>query len=240
VHASRLSEIGQMAAALAHELNQPLSAVASYMGGGRRILSGDAECDTECRRKLIVVMEQASAQALRAGEIIRRMRELVRVGESEKVIEDVSAVLLDAAYLATVAAKHGGVAVEQDFAECGAVLVDKIQIQQVVLNLVRNAIEAMATSPKKVLTLKLASHPEHVEFSVIDTGVGLSEAMTDRLFSPFSSTKDDGMGIGLSVCREIIEAHGGKIWAETNLQGGTVFRFTLPLILQDDLQSAAS
>jgi signal transduction histidine kinase len=130
-------------------------------------------------------MEQATAQALRAGEIIRRMRDFVRFGESDKANENATAVLLDAAYLAAVAAKYSGVAVEQDFAECGEVLVDKIQIQQVVLNLARNAIEAMATSPKKVLTLKLTPLQGREEFSVSDTGVGISKAMTERLFVHF-------------------------------------------------------
>lgn len=233
VHASRLSEMGHLAAALAHELNQPLSAVASYMGGGRRILSSD-NLDADQKRKLVGMMEQAAAQALRAGEIIRRMRELVRSGESEKTIENAAAVLSDAAYLASVAAKHSGVCIEQDFAECGEVLVDKIQIQQVMLNLVRNAIEAMANSPRKLLRLKLVPQVGEIEMSVSDTGPGLTAPARDRLFSPFSGTKDSGMGIGLSVCREIIESHGGRISVGENADGGTVFRFTLPSVRNDD------
>lgn len=245
LHASRLSEVGQMAAALAHELNQPLAALASYMGGGRRILSqspsqgsSQGAIEPDQRQKLMGMMEQANAQALRAGEIIRRMRALVRVGESEKAIANATAVMADAACLATVAARHGGVAVEQDFAACGMVLVDKIQIEQVVLNLVRNAVEAMAASPIRRLTLTLTALPEHVQLSIADTGTGLPEPIKARLFSPFSSTKEAGMGIGLSVCREIIESHGGKIWAEANPSGGTTFRFTLPLIQPEELQDA--
>lgn len=232
LHASRLSEIGQMAAALAHELNQPLAAIASYMGGGRRILISDRFADDQ-KQKLIGMMDQANAQSLRAGEIIRRMRDLVRSGETEKSIENARAVFCDAAHLAVLAAKHDGVAVEQDFAECGEVLVDKIQIEQVVLNLVRNAIEAMAATPTKILQLRLAAFPGVVEMAISDTGAGLSDTLRTRLFSPFSSTKTAGMGIGLSVCREIVEAHGGKIWAEANAEAGTTFRFTVPLIEQE-------
>ncbi len=136
--------------------------------------------------------------------------------------------------MAGVAAKHSGVSIEQDFAECGEVLVDKIQIQQVMLNLVRNAVEAMANSPRKLLTLKLLPQVGEIEMSVSDTGPGLTVSARDRLFSPFSGTKDAGMGIGLSVCREIIESHGGRISAGENADGGTVFRFTLPFVRNDD------
>lgn len=113
-------------------------------------------------------------------------------------------------------------------------LVDKIQIQQVMLNLVRNALEAMASSPKKILTIGLVSRPGQVEMSVADTGLGVPAMVRDRLFSPFSSSKEAGMGIGLAVCREIVESHGGRIWAETNDEGGTTFRFTIPLIPSEE------
>jgi signal transduction histidine kinase len=110
------------------------------------------------------------------------------------------------------------------------VLVDKVQIQQVVFNLMRNAIEAMETTSRKELEVAMTVNEHWLELSVRDTGTGLSPDIADRLFKPFSTTKEHGMGIGLSVCREIVEAHEGKIWAEPNPGGGTVFRFTLPLV----------
>lgn len=229
LHAARLSEIGRMAAALAHEVNQPLAAVANYMAGARRILDQESEPSLRLR-KLKDAVERANVQALRAGEIIRRLREFVGVGDSEKTVEDARSVLQDAALLATIAAEHAGITVRTAFADSGEVLVDKIQIQQVVLNLVRNAIEAMAGAPTKQLTLCLQQRVGCLEFRVGDTGTGIAPDLFQRLFSPFSSTKPGGMGIGLSVCREIVEAHGGKIWADSVAAGGTVFSFTLPLL----------
>ncbi|WP_346297213.1 ATP-binding protein [Rhodopseudomonas sp. P1] len=232
LHAARLSEIGRMAAALAHEVNQPLAAVANYMAGARRMIDQDGE-PSLLMRKVKDAVEKANGQALRAGEIIRRLREFVGVGDSERTIEDARSVLQDAALLATIAAEHDGITVRTTFADSGEVLVDKIQIQQVVLNLVRNAIEAMAGASPKQLTLGLQQQGGHLEFSVSDTGAGIAPNVRERLFSPFSTTKPGGMGIGLSVCREIVEAHGGKIWADTNPTGGMVFSFTLPLLREE-------
>jgi PAS domain S-box-containing protein len=229
MRASRLSEIGRMAAALAHELNQPLTAVASYIGGCRRLLRGDAS-DPEVNRRLREVMDLANAQALRAGEVIRRTREFFGTGQTKRTVEDAATVMREASTLAIAAAKHNGIAIRADIAPAGHVLVDKVQIQQVIVNLVRNGIEAMEDSPKKELAITLAARPDSIELSVSDSGAGVSPEIVDRLFKPFSSTKSHGMGIGLSVCREIVEAHEGRIWAEAQPGGGAVFRFTLPLV----------
>ena len=232
-HASRLSEIGQMAAALAHELNQPLTAVVTYLGACRRILEQAVEEEAR-KRKLHEVMGLAGAQARRAGEIIRRVREFIGTGQTERTVEDAAAVIREASTLAIAAARHNGVRIRSDFAEPGRVVVNKVQIQQVIVNLVRNAIEAMDGCPRKELDIVLSAAHEFVEVTVSDTGPGMPPDMAGRLFKPFASTKKKGMGIGLSVCREIVEAHHGKIWVEPKPGGGTVFQFTLPL-MRDEL-----
>jgi PAS domain S-box-containing protein len=230
--ASRLSEIGRVAAALAHELNQPLTAVMSYMGACRRLLATGKLGEQE-RAKLTEVMGLAGAQAMRAAEIIRQVREFIGTGESERTIEDAAHVVREAATLALAAARHNAVVLTTDFADVGRVLVNKVQVQQVVINLVSNALEAMETGARRELEIVLATQGDHVEVSVADTGPGLDPDIAERVFKPFASTKVRGMGIGLSVCREIVEAHHGKIWFEKNPAGGTTFRFTLPLVRGD-------
>lgn len=232
MRASRLSEIGRMAAALAHELNQPLTAVASYIGGCRRLLRSNP-LDAETIRKLGEVMDLANAQALRAGEVIRRTREFFGTGQTRRTVEDAATVMREASTLAIAAAKHNGIAIRADIGPAGHILVDKVQIQQVIVNLVRNGIEAMEDSPTKELAIALAARPDSIVLSVSDTGPGVSADMADRLFKPFSSTKSHGMGIGLSVCREIVEAHDGRIWAEPREGGGAVFRFSLPVVSEE-------
>jgi PAS domain S-box-containing protein len=232
MRASRLSEIGRMAAALAHELNQPLTAVVSYIGGCRRLLRTDA-LDAEACQKLRDVMDLANAQALRAGEVIRRTREFFGTGQTRRTVEDAAVVMREASTLAIAAAKHNGIAIRADIEPAGHILVDKVQIQQVIVNLVRNGIEAMEDSPTKELAIALAARPDSIVLSVSDTGPGISEDISSRLFKPFSSTKSHGMGIGLSVCREIVEAHEGRIWAEAREGGGAVFRFSLPVVSEE-------
>ncbi|MDC7788916.1 ATP-binding protein [Rhodoplanes sp. TEM] len=227
LHLSRLSDMGQMAAALAHELNQPLTAVAVYIGGCQRLVGRDG-LDEARRDKLVELMRMISEQALRAGEIIRQLRDFVRKGEGELRVVGAATLMREACTLALAAAKHKGVAVRLDLDAPGEILVNKVQIQQVVFNLVRNAVEAMETSERKELDIRLVAAGGHVEVAVADTGSGLAPEIADRLFMPFVSTKSQGMGIGLSVCRNIIEAHHGRIWAERNPAGGTVFRFRLP------------
>lgn len=227
--ASRLSEIGRVAAALAHELNQPLTAVMSYVGACRRLIAA-GDLDDVRRRKLSDVMALAGAQAMRAAEIIRQVREFIGTGHSELSIENAAHVVREAATLALAAAKHNAVVLTTDFADVGRVLVNKVQIQQVVINLVSNAIEAMEASPRRELEIALTDHGDHLQVSVTDTGPGLAPEIAERLFRPFASTKARGMGIGLSVCREIVEAHHGRIWFEANPAGGTIVRFTLPLV----------
>jgi len=226
MHISRLSALGEMASTLAHELNQPLSAIANYLSGGRKLL----ERETPDMARAAEAMEKAADQALRAGQIIRRLREFVSRGESDREIESLSKLVEEASALALIGAKELGVRVSYSFdPRVDLVLADKVQIQQVILNLIRNAIDAMMTSPTRTLkiTTEAADRDGLARVSVADTGPGLSPEIADRLFQPFMTTKAQGMGVGLSISRTIIEAHGGRIWVETNANGGATFHFTL-------------
>jgi two-component system sensor kinase FixL len=231
-HAARLTDMGQMAAALAHELAQPLTAVANYIGGCRRLIRND-EIDVPTARRLKEVLTRASNQTMRAGEIIRRIRDFIAKDGTERRVENAAEVVEEAWALALASAKHRGVKARLAVETSAQVLVNKVQIQQVMVNLIRNAVEAMETIPRKELEVRVAEAGNAVEMSVTDTGVGLSAEIADRLFHPFASTKSRGMGIGLSVCREIVDAHDGRIWAEPNCHGGTTFRFTLPTVDRD-------
>ena len=226
MHISRLTALGEMASTLAHELNQPLSAIANYLSGGRKLL----ERATPDTVRAAEAMEKAADQALRAGQIIRRLRDFVSRGESDREIESLSKLVEEASALALIGAKELGVRVSYGFdPRVDLVLADKVQIQQVILNLIRNAIEAMGTSPVRELkiTTEAADRDGLARVSVADTGPGLSPEIIERLFQPFMTTKAQGMGVGLSISRTIIEAHGGRIWVETNADGGATFHFTL-------------
>ncbi len=227
LHSSRLSTMGQMASALAHELNQPLTAVINYAQAGRRLLGAGASEDRLCP-----VLDKAVEQASRAGQIIRRLRDFLEKGETERRLEDVNKVVEEATALALVGAKDTGVKTRIEMGrDLPAVMIDKIQVQQVVMNLVRNAIEAMETSERRELAvLTLLNADQDVEVAVIDTGPGLAPEVAAQLFQPFVSTKQKGMGLGLSICRTIVEAHGGGLRATPRASGGTEFRFTLPKV----------
>jgi two-component system, LuxR family, sensor kinase FixL len=233
IHVSRLTAMGEMASALAHELNQPLSAIASYVKGSARLL--DAE--TIERERLREALTKAGDQALRAGDIIKRLREFVSKGETDRDMENLGRVVEEASLLALVGAKEHGVKVSFDFnPRTPPVMIDKVQIQQVVLNLIRNAIDAMETSP--VRNLRVSVRPEGAGLAVVavaDTGPGVSPEFASQLFQPFMTTKATGMGVGLSISRSIIEAHGGRIWVEDNPGGGALFRFTVPTVSKEDI-----
>ena len=226
VHVSRFTALGEMASALAHELNQPLTAATNYLKGARRILDQGVEDRLPLLKHAV---EEAAAQTLRAGQIIRRLRDFVARGESERSVEDVRKLIQEASALALVGAAERGVRVSFDFdPHASTVYADAIQIQQVLVNLIRNAIEAMQESKCRELTLATRVRPDSmVEISVRDTGLGLAPEVAAHLFQPFITTKPTGMGVGLSICRTIVEAHEGEIAAAANLDGGTTFRFTL-------------
>jgi two-component system sensor kinase FixL len=234
VHMSRLTALGEMASALAHELNQPLSAIVNFTTGGSRFLSSEV-ID---RDRVEEALRGARDEALRAGQIIRRLREFVAKGEVERRFEDLPKLLEEASALAMIGAKDSGVHLRFDIAgDVRTVLADKVQVQQVVLNLMRNAIDAMDATPRRDLVV--AAHLQAgdlVQVSVSDTGQGISEEMKGQLFQPFVTTKPDGLGVGLSICRTIVEAHSGRIWAEPNPGGGTIFNFTLRSVSGEELR----
>jgi two-component system sensor kinase FixL len=227
VHVSRLTAMGEMASALAHELNQPLAAISNYMKGSRRLLAESADPNAP---KIESAMDRAAEQALRAGQIIRRLRDFVSRGESEKRVESLSKLIEEAGALGLAGAREQNIQLRFGLnPEFDLVLVDRVQIQQVLVNLFRNALEAMAQSPRRELVVANAEVADDmVEVEVSDTGSGFHEDAKSNLFQTFFTTKETGMGVGLSISRSIIEAHGGRMWAETNASGGATFRFTLP------------
>ncbi|MDO9383260.1 MAG: sensor protein FixL [Hyphomicrobiaceae bacterium] len=232
VHVSRLSAMGEMASALAHELNQPLAAISNYMKGSRRLLAGSADSNTA---KIESAMDRAAEQALRAGQIIRRLRDFVSRGESEKRVESLSKLIEEAGALGLAGAREQNVQLRFNLnPESDLVLADRVQIQQVLVNLFRNALEAMAQSPRRDLIVRNAKVADDmIEIEVSDTGSGFHDDVKANLFQTFFTTKDTGMGVGLSISRSIIEAHGGRMWAESNAAGGATFRFTLPAAVNE-------
>ena len=233
IHVSRLTAMGEMASALAHELNQPLSAISNYVRGSARLLEAP-EPQTERIRDALA---QAGEQAMRAGQIIRRLRAFVAKGEAEPRVESLPKLIEEAAALALVGAKASGVRVRFDIdADLELVLADKVQIQQVILNLVRNAIEAMADSPRRELSVVTRPAPDDmIEVVVADSGPGIDPDIAGQLFQPFITTKSEGMGVGLSISRTIVEAHSGRIWVETTPGEGAAFHFTLRRVREEDL-----
>ncbi|QOZ67492.1 sensor protein FixL [Bradyrhizobium arachidis] len=227
VHVSRLTAMGEMASALAHEINQPLAAISNYMKGSRRLLAGSTDPNTP---KIESALDRASEQALRAGQIIRRLRDFVSRGESEKRVESLSKLIEEAGALGLAGAREQNVQLRFSLdPDADLVLADRVQIQQVLVNLFRNALEAMAQSGRRELVVankRVADDMIGVEVS--DTGSGFQDDVIPNLFQTFFTTKDTGMGVGLSISRSIIEAHGGRMWAESNASSGATFRFTLP------------
>lgn len=224
---SRLTAMGEMGSTLAHEINQPLTAIASYLKGCGLILDRMQGQEVET---LKLAVDEAAEEALRAGEVIRQLREFVARGESEHRVEDLQRLVEEASALGLVGAKEKGVQVEFDFpAGSPQVIVNRVQIQQVLINLLRNAVEAMHGIQQRTLTIsaRIVQKGTMVQVSVKDTGSGISPDVLSKLFKPFTTTKKSGMGVGLSICRTIVESHGGKIWADSTPGEGTTFHFTL-------------
>jgi two-component system, LuxR family, sensor kinase FixL len=226
IHVDRISAMGTMASTLAHELNQPLTAIAAYGEAVRDLLGGDAPVDREMLREVFADM---SSQAVRAGAIVRRLRQFVSRGEVARTIEDLPALINEASALALVGTRERGISAQFFYApDATPVYADRVQIQQVLVNLMRNAIEAMETAPVRRLSVAtMLLDEETVQVTVADTGTGIAPEIRERLFEAFGTTKEHGMGLGLSICRTIVEAHGGRITARDAQGGGTEFQFTL-------------
>lgn len=227
---ARLMTAGEMASTLAHEINQPLAAIANYnMGCVRRIRSGQWN-----EQDIVTAMEKAAQQAERAGRVVSRMREFVRTREPNRQAQTINDIISDVVRLTELEAEKASVMVRLSLGEpLPQVLADRVMVEQVILNLVKNGIEAMHETPldKRVLTLTSARvNDEMVEICVIDAGHGVDPAVEPELFSPFFTTKRNGMGIGLNICRSIIELHDGHLWYTRNDERGSTFRFTLPVI----------
>jgi two-component system sensor kinase FixL len=227
-HVGRVSEMGTLASSLAHEINQPLTALANYYETLRDLLTTTPDEET-----LVIIreaLEDAAAQTIRAGQIVRRLRDFVSHGETERRIENLPRLVTEANALALVGSREHGIEVQVRLdPEVDEVFVDRIQIQQVMVNLIRNAIDAMIDSPVRGVTIRSDREPGNfVRMSIEDSGSGISETVQPQLFQPFVTSKKSGMGIGLSICRTIVEAHGGRIWFEPAQDSGTVFHFTLP------------
>lgn len=238
VHVSRLSAMGEMASALAHELNQPLSAISNYMKGSRRLLAGSTDPNAP---KVEAALDRAAEQAIRAGDIIRRLRSFVAREASEKRVESLSKLIEEAGALGLTGAREQGVILRFNLDPThDQVLADRVQIQQVLVNLFRNALEAMAASThRELIASNTRAADDMIEVAISDSGHGFGDDARTNLFQPFFTTKQTGMGVGLSISRTIIETHGGKMWAETNASGGATFRFTLPAASAKDVTDVA-
>ena len=226
---SRLITMGEMASSLAHELNQPLSAIANYnMGCVNRLQANDYRPE-----ELLAAMQKASAQAERAGKIIRRVREFVKKSEPHRGAVAIAEVIEEVIGFAEIEARKAGVRISVGVPpDLPAAYADKIMIEQVVLNLVKNGIESMHDTPRNERKLAIsarANGKDFIEVTVADRGHGVTVEQTEKLFAPFYTTKSEGMGMGLNICRSIVEFHHGRLWAVANSGGGTVFSFTLPL-----------
>jgi two-component system sensor kinase FixL len=225
---ARLATMGEMGAALAHELSQPLAAIVNFLGAAELTMQTDGNRD-----RLDRAIESASEQAVRASEIIRRLRALISRGEADMRVESITRLIREAAALALFNSSSLGVQLSYDFEdEERTIMGDGVQIQQVLVNLIRNGVDAMTAggSPRRELIISTSLREDaFLEIDVSDTGPGIDPEIVDTLFSPFTTTKSDGLGFGLSICRRIVEAHGGRLSVDKSLSGGAIFRFTLPV-----------
>ncbi|MDB5438572.1 MAG: hypothetical protein JWM33_999 [Caulobacteraceae bacterium] len=226
IHLSRQNAMGTMASVIAHELNQPLAAIANYVRAGRRLA---AAALSNAPPNFDLALEAAEQNALRAGQVVQRLRDLVKSRGVDRRTERLGALIHDANLIALVDAESAGVTCHvEPGIEGFTVTADRIQIQQVIINLVRNAMEALLTTDHRDIFISAREVDGLVEISVRDNGPGIPIDRRAGVFSDLMTTKATGMGIGLSICRTIIEAHGGKIWLADSLEPGTDFRFTLP------------
>ncbi len=226
LQASGLNAMGGMATGLAHELNQPLTASACYLLTAQRLLDMPLEQRPASVKE---TLDGAAQQIMRAAGIVRQLREFIMRGEPERAFANLHDLIREASQATATNMSDGNVRLSLQLgANVDRVFVDSVQIKQVLVNLISNAIEAMKASAERELTISTSLIHDTIRIDVVDTGVGFSEIVKENLFEPFATSKAGGMGIGLSISRSIVEAHDGKIWAESNPGGGAVFSFVLP------------
>jgi two-component system sensor kinase FixL len=226
VHVSRLSAMGELASALAHELNQPLTAINNYLLAAQQLI----QRGPEHAERAVDIIGKSIDQAMRAGQIIRQLRSFVQKGQVERVPAEIGKVIDEASALAFIGLKEKGVHVfveRQD--DLPQVPIDRIQIQQVLINLIRNAVDAMEGQDRRELVIRVSADHMEATISIADSGSGIPAGMETKLFDAFATSKPTGMGVGLSISRTIVEAHGGRLWFEANPPGGTIFHLALPL-----------
>ncbi len=225
VQLSRLTAMERIALDFAHELNQPLAAAVNYLRAGQRLL---AEPNAANLERLAAAIEGAMAQSLHASQIVARVRGFVTRGETDRSVQRASDIVMAALALAMQESEPEGVTVSLALDHAAElIVVDPVQIQQVLVNLIRNAVQAMQDGPRRELCIASRSCGGVVEISVIDSGRGVPADVVDRLFQPFVTTRSNGTGLGLTICNAIVEAHGGTLWYEGAPGGGSVFRFTV-------------
>lgn len=228
---SRLVTMGEMASTLAHELNQPLAAIASYNTGCQNLLASGRLDPDDLRQAL----EKMGVQAQRAGRIIRRVHDFVRKSEPKRAPCSIAEVVDDCLGFVETEARKRFIHIDRRVADLPTILADRLMLEQVLLNLIRNGMEAMADTAEEFRTLTVSAGAENGEVAVrvADHGCGIADEVKEKLFTAFFTTKTEGMGVGLSICRSIVEFHRGRLWADPNLDSptgsGTIFTFTLPL-----------
>ena len=230
-HVSRLSTMGEMAAGFAHEVNQPLTAITNYSRVAHRLLGDVSQPDIADKKMLATTLDKLEAQSHRASEVIQRIRGFVKKPKAGKEVLDIRSLLEDTVKFAEVDARNNrGTVVLSLPEELPMVEADAIQVQQVALNLIRNALEATSLVEDTAVYVKAYEDQEWLWVEVVDHGCGLAPDAEERLFHPFYTTKGDGMGIGLSLCQSLIQGQGGKIGFRRNTDKGTTFFFSLPLV----------
>ena len=233
---TRVSAVGQMGASLAHELTQPLAAIVGFVEASAALL---ARAGDDVPAQVHEYMDRAVTQAHRAGEVVRHLRDFTRRGATEREVGDINAVVEEALELATLGSAGRGIELRLDLArDLPPVFIDQAQIQQVVLNLVRNSLDALSGGDAGAVVIRTRRRGKRVEVTVEDNGPGLARDARERIFDPFVSTKPDGLGIGLSICRTIIEAHGGEIVADARPARGATFRVAIPVFDEGEGQDA--
>jgi PAS domain S-box-containing protein len=228
-HANRVATMGQLTASITHEVNQPITAAVTYALAARRLLSADPQNFHEVDDVLSLIVKQGN----RAGEVVGRIRALIKKAPARKDAIEINDAILEIIALTRMEAANNSVSVRTQLAEgLPRVQGDRVQLQQVLLNLIINAIEAMRDvgEEERELLISSRNEPDGVSVEVRDSGPGFAQATLDRVFEAFYTTKPSGLGLGLSICRSIIEAHGGRLWASANLPRGASFQFALPAI----------